>query len=260
MNQIDRLLKIMQQLRDPQNGCPWDQAQTYKSIVPHTLEEAYEVVDTIEREQYDELKDELGDLLFQVVFYAQIASEEQRFNFDDIARGISEKLQRRHPHVFADVTLAGVDEQTQHWETLKQQEREAKTETVLSALDGIARALPATTLAQKLQKRAARVGFDWPDWHGVCDKVQEELAELQSAWDDEQQRLDEMGDLLFACINLARHAGVDAETALRAANRKFERRFRYMEQQLLGQGQPLQQLDADSMEEAWQAAKQELAD
>ena len=253
---IQRLLEIMQQLRAPQGGCPWDLAQTYQTIVPHTLEEAYEVADAIERRAYDELQDELGDLLFQVVFYAQLASEEGRFGFSDIVTSICDKLERRHPHVFGDKQVSDAEEQTRHWEQLKADERKARAaQNPHSALDGIAHTLPAVSVAHKLQKRAAQVGFDWPDEKGVVDKVKEELAEIQQAWPDPARRAEEMGDLLFSCVNLARHAGVDAETVLRQANRKFEARFRAMEQKLEEAGQALSSASTDDMESAWQSVK-----
>lgn len=254
---IQRLLDIMQQLRNPDGGCPWDLQQTYRSIVPHTIEEAYEVADAIERDDYTELQDELGDLLFQVVFYAQLGKEENRFEFTDIVQSICDKLVRRHPHVFADTQVADVDEQTRHWEQLKADERQAKAQhtQVPSVLDGIAPTLPAVTMAHKLQKRAARVGFDWPDQHGVLDKVKEELQELEQAWSDPVGRAEEMGDLLFTCVNLARHAGLDAETVLRQANRKFAGRFRAMELQLDEQGQAIAESSAADMESAWEHVK-----
>lgn len=256
MRSIDRLLNIMQRLRDPESGCPWDRAQTYKTIVPHTLEEAYEVADTIEREDYAELRDELGDLLFQVVFYAQLAKEEGRFDFEQVATAIADKLERRHPHVFADKQFADAEEQTRHWEELKQQERADKaTQTRLSILDGIARNLPAMSLASKLQKRAAQVGFDWPTYAGVVEKVQEELVELQQDWADQDRREDEIGDLLFTCVNLARHAGCDPEMALRRANQKFERRFRDLEGLCHGQQRQLDQLSPDDLEALWHEVK-----
>lgn len=252
---MQRLLEIMAKLRDPQGGCPWDLEQNYRTIVPHTLEEAYEVADTIEREAFDELQDELGDLLFQVVFYAQLAKEEQRFEFDDIVTSICDKLERRHPHVFGEKQVADSEEQTRHWEQLKAEERKAKADKTHSALDGIAHTLPAVTVAHKLQKRAARVGFDWPDELGVFDKVSEELAEVREAWGNDERRAEEMGDLLFSVVNLARHAGVDAETVMRQANRKFEARFRQMEQALVKTGKKLEQLSIDEMEQAWQRVK-----
>jgi len=246
----------MQRLRDPDAGCPWDQAQTYKTIVPHTLEEAYEVADAIEREDYAELRDELGDLLFQVVFYAQLAKEEDRFDFEQVAAAIADKLVRRHPHVFADQKFADAEEQTRHWETLKQEERAAKADQSQSSiLDCIARTLPAMSLANKLQRRAAQVGFDWPDHTGVMDKVHEELAELQQDWADPDRREDEIGDLLFTCVNLARHAGCDPEAALRRANQKFESRFRELENRCHAQRRQLDQLSNDELELLWQQVK-----
>ena len=263
MADINRLLTIMSRLRDPESGCPWDRAQTYKTIVPHTLEEAYEVADTIEQEDFDALCDELGDLLFQIVFYAQLAKEESRFDFADVVKAISDKLERRHPHVFADAQFEDEQAQTRHWESLKQQEREAKANTSdgnarqeqASQLDGIARSLPALSLARKIQSRAAQVGFDWPDENGVFDKLQEEITELQEAWNDEQARSEEMGDLLFTCVNLSRHANVDPEQVLRQANKKFEQRFRSMESIALSELASLDSKSADQLESLWQRAK-----
>lgn len=254
---IGRLLGIMQQLRNPDGGCPWDLQQTYRTIVPHTIEEAYEVAEAIERDDYAELQDELGDLLFQVVFYAQLAKEDGRFGFTDIVQSICNKLERRHPHVFGDKSVLDAEEQTRHWEQLKADERLAKADETdfHSALDGVAHTLPATTVAHKLQKRAARVGFDWPDQHGVMAKVKEELQEIEQAWSDPAARAAEIGDLLFTCVNLARHAGVDAETTLRQANRKFEGRFRAMEHYLAEQAGTVVDATAEEMEQAWEAIK-----
>lgn len=261
MRSIDRLLQIMRQLRDPERGCPWDRAQTYKTIVPHTLEEAYEVADAIERDDFAELRDELGDLLFQVVFYAQLATEDGYFDFEQVAAAIADKLERRHPHVFADKHFDDAEEQTRHWEELKQQERREKsTSSPHSLLDGIARTLPAMTLAGKLQKRAARVGFDWPDYAGVMAKVQEELEELQADWADPDRREDEIGDLLFTCVNLARHADCDPESALRRANRKFERRFRALEAMCQARQQTLDELTPHELESFWRAVKKSHAE
>jgi ATP diphosphatase len=230
--------------------------QSYKTIVPHTLEEAYEVADTIEREQYDELRDELGDLLFQIVFYAQLAKEEQRFAFDDVVEAICDKLERRHPHVFGEASYSSAEEQTAAWEALKKQERTDKQpQRTSSVLGGIAHTLPAISLAQKIQQRVARVGFDWPDWQGVVEKVQEETDEVRHAWPDEQARQEEIGDLLFACVNLARHAGCDAETALRHANRKFIARFQQLESLALQDGVSLDEASLDALEALWQRAK-----
>ena len=259
MQPIQRLLYIMQCLRDPGTGCPWDREQTFQTIVPHTLEEAYEVADAIEKGDMAEVKDELGDLLFQVVFYAQLGREQGVFDFDAIATAIADKLERRHPHVFADVEIADAEEQTRHWEQLKAEERMAKATTTAaaSALDGVTHTLPAMNVAHKLQKRAAQVGFDWLDQRGVLDKLHEEIAEVQQAWAQDQMALqEEIGDLLFTCVNLARHAGVDSEAALRQANRKFEYRFRAVEQQLAKTETPLGQADIATMESAWCKAKQ----
>ena len=215
---LNRLTAIMARLRDPVHGCEWDRAQTWSTIAPYTIEEAYEVADAIARDHTADLKDELGDLLLQVVFHSRIAEEAGAFTLDDVAQAIADKMERRHPHIFG--SGGQLD-----WERSKAEERQAKGET--GALDGVAIGLPALTRAEKLQKRAARVGFDWPDPAGPRAKIDEELAEVAAAEDDAV--VEEVGDLLFAAVNYARHLGVDAETALRAANLKFERRFRAME-------------------------------
>ena len=258
MEPIQRLLQIMQALRDPEGGCPWDRAQTFQTIVPHTLEVAYEAAVAIERGDMADIRDELGDLLFQVVFYAQLGKEQGEFDFDAIATAIAEKLERRHPHVFGDRQYANTEEQNRHWEELKAEERADKSGAdAPSVLDGITPTLPALSLAHKLQKRAAQVGFDWPDHQGVLEKVQEEIAEVQQAWVQGQAALqEEIGDLLFSCVNLARHAGVDSETALRQANRKFSQRFRAVESQLAQTDTPLGVADIATMEAAWCKAKQ----
>lgn len=223
--QITRLLQIMQTLRDPQRGCEWDCRQTFETIVPHTIEEAYEVADAVERHDIDDLRGELGDLLFQVVFQARIAEELGHFTFEDVARAMSDKLEARHPHIFGDESLPG-GMREERWEALKAQERAEKGSA--SAMDGVATALPALLRAHKLQKRAARTGFDWADLDGPKDKLLEEVQELVEATSQDEV-IEEAGDLLFAAVNLVRAYGVDAEEALRAANRKFERRFRAME-------------------------------
>lgn len=249
----------MARLRDPDSGCPWDRQQTYATLVPYTLEEAYEVAESIAKGDYDELRDELGDLLFQVVFYAQIASEEQRFQFDDVATAITDKLVRRHPHVFGDQQVVNAEMQTVAWEQHKARERRAKAGAA-GALDGVAGALPALVRAQKLQRRAARVGFDWSDIQAVIDKVDEELRECRAELDggDATSALrEEVGDLLFACVNLARHAGFDAESALRDANTKFERRFRRVEAMLNAQGTTAEQSGAEQMNTLWEQVKGE---
>ncbi|MCO1583165.1 nucleoside triphosphate pyrophosphohydrolase, partial [Escherichia coli] len=219
MNQIDRLLTIMQRLRDPENGCPWDKEQTFATIAPYTLEETYEVLDAIAREDFDDLRGELGDLLFQVVFYAQMAQEEGRFDFNDICAAISDKLERRHPHVFADSSAENSSEVLARWEQIKTEERAQKAQH--SALDDIPRSLPALMRAQKIQKRCANVGFDWTTLGPVVDKVYEEIDEVmyeaQQAVVDQAKLEEEMGDLLFATVNLARHLGTKAEIALQKA-------------------------------------------
>ena len=259
MSAMNQLLEIMRRLRDPRAGCPWDREQTYHTLVPHTLEEAYEVADAIEQDELDHLPGELGDLLFQVVFYAQIAQEEGRFDFEDVARGISDKLVRRHPHVFADVEIDSAEEQTQAWEEHKRRERDRSAANgQAGVLDGVSRALPALVRAAKLQRRAARVGFDWPDVEGVIAKVREEQAELESELqaDAAPERLaEELGDLLFSCVNLARHLNVEPEAALRTANLKFEQRFRHLEAELQASG-GVEQASLQEMDAAWESAKQ----
>jgi ATP diphosphatase len=246
--QLDRLLSIMAALRDPLNGCEWDRAQRFETIVPHTIEEAYEVADAVARGDLAEIRDELGDLLFQVIFQARIAEEAGQFDFDDVARSISDKLEARHPHIFAGAEPPG-EARDERWEALKATERAEKGAT--SAMDGVARALPALLRSEKLQKRAARVGFDWPDAAGPAGKLSEEIEELAQASGDKQ--LEEAGDLLFAAVNLVRAYGIKPEDALRAANDKFERRFRAMEE-LAGGG--FANLTLDQQEELWQRVKQ----
>jgi len=259
MAAIDRLLQIMERLRDPERGCPWDRQQTFGSIVPHTLEEAYEVADAIEQEDWAALPDELGDLLFQVVFYAQLGREEGSFDFDAIAAAVSDKLVRRHPHVFGDETVADAADQSRRWEAHKAAERAAgPSADAASALDGVTGALPAVQRAGKLQGRAERAGFEWPRDEDLFAKVDEELGELRAEVDQQapQTRLEhEVGDLLFAAVGLARRLGVDPEAALRASNRRFERRFRHMEQRLDERGQAMARAELDELKAHWQAAK-----
>ena len=269
MYKLDDLLHLMARLRDPQHGCPWDLKQSYATIVPYTLEEAYEVADAIERGDFDHLREELGDLLFQVVYYAQLAREEGRFEFDAVVDGITRKLVRRHPHVFPDGDLYGKPDPAkleeaavkQRWEELKAEERAAKAaEPVqLSLLDDVPHALPALSRANKLQKRASQVGFDWADALPVVDKVREELDEVLEAMagGDTEAQAEEVGDLLFVVVNLARKLKVDPETALRAANAKFERRFRYIETALRDQGRSLEGTSLEEMDELWGAAKRD---
>ena len=256
---LQRLLTIMQQLRDPQQGCPWDKQQTFDSIAPYTLEETYEVLDAISRQDFVDLREELGDLLFQVVFYAQMAGEQQLFDFTDICNSICDKLERRHPHIFAGNERSDITEINRHWEQLKQQERQAKALT--SALDDIPRAMPALMRAYKIQKRCRNVGFDWTETGPVLDKVHEEIAEVMEEATrpviDPQRLEEEIGDLLFATVNLSRHLGSKAETALQKANDKFEKRFRQVEQIIAEQGLTMQQASLPQMEEAWQQVKKQ---
>ena len=260
-NPTARLRAVMAKLRDPDGGCPWDVEQTFATIAPYTIEEAYEVADAIRRGDMAGLRDELGDLLLQVFFHARMAEEAGHFNYDDVARAIADKMVRRHPHVFGDADIATAEAQTVHWEDLKARERAEKGETPAedaSALDGVAIPLPALTRAEKLQKRAARIGFDWPEAAPVIAKIEEELAELRAEMDGgtSQARLEEeMGDLLFAVANLARHLKIDPETALRRGNHKFEDRFRRMEKCLRAQGRDPADAGLDEMEAAWQAEK-----
>ncbi len=247
-DQIDRLLTIMATLRDPERGCEWDLAQDFGTIAPYTIEEAYEVADAIERGAMGELREELGDLLLQVVFHARMAEEAGHFAFEDVARAISDKMEARHPHIFGD---AGGQMSERRWEELKAAERDAKGAT--SAMDGVARALPALLRAEKLQKRAARVGFEWPDIAGPIAKLHEELGELAEAGTEEERVL-EAGDVLFAAVNVVRYYGIDPEAALRACNSKFERRFRGMEA-IAGDSFPT--LSLEEQESLWQQVKTE---
>ncbi|WP_415755079.1 nucleoside triphosphate pyrophosphohydrolase [Pseudomonas leptonychotis] len=267
MYQLDDLLHLMARLRDPQYGCPWDLKQNYATIVPHTVEEAYEVADAIERGDFDHLPGELGDLLFQVVYYSQLAREEGRFEFAQVVDGITTKLIRRHPHVFPDGDLYGavdvpkLDEAAvkERWEAIKAEERaeHAAAPEQLSLLDDVPNALPSLSRAIKLQKRAAHVGFDWPEALPVVDKVREELDEVLEAMseNDPEAIHEEIGDLLFVVSNLARHLKVDPETALRAANGKFERRFRFIEQALREQGRAMQDCALEELDALWGEAK-----
>ncbi|MFQ6018650.1 MAG: nucleoside triphosphate pyrophosphohydrolase [Kiloniellaceae bacterium] len=258
---IDRLLEIMARLRDPHGGCPWDVQQNFRTIAPYTIEEAYEVAEAIERGDMAALKDELGDLLLQVVFHARMAEEAGRFDFDAVASAISDKMIRRHPHVFGDERIGSAKAQTRAWEAHKAGERDAQAADSgrrASALDGVVLGLPALTRAAKLQRRAARVGFDWPEALLVLEKIAEEISELQKEIlnDGKIERIeDELGDLLFAVVNLARHLDVDPESALRHSNAKFERRFRSIEAKFGAEDRALSDVALDEMEAAWQAVK-----
>lgn len=253
---LTALLEVMARLRNPDNGCPWDREQTFATIAPYTIEEAYEVADAIERNDADALRSELGDLLFQVVFHARMAEERNWFDFAAVARSIHDKLVQRHPHVFADARFNSAAEQTAHWEELKARERAARASSDPSILADIPRALPALIRAAKLGKRASRVGFDWPNAKDVRAKVTEELHELDAA-QSPAEITDEFGDVLFALVNLSRHLNVDPEEALRAANSKFERRFRRMESLARERNLKLESLSADEWDALWREAKGE---
>jgi ATP diphosphatase len=266
MNELERLELLMHRLRDPQGGCPWDRRQTMQTLVPHTLEEVYELVDAIEREDVDHLREELGDYLFQAAFYAQLAAENGWFTLQDVVRGLVDKLVERHPHVFPDGCLDGrradstaMDEATiKHtWEALKQDQRLRRRQH--GALADVPLALPAVQRAQKLQRRAARVGFDWPNVEGVRCKLDEELGELDAAAaDSDPRRIEhELGDLMFTCVNLARHHDLDAEQLLAAANRRFETRFAAMEAQARREGADFECLSPAGKEVLWERAKTE---
>jgi len=272
---IEDLKTLMARLRDPETGCPWDTRQSYRTIVPHTLEEAYEVADAIEREDYPHLKDELGDLLFQVIFYTQLGREDGHFDFDGVVDHLVRKLVRRHPHVFPEGTLESrIDPDNrpdeawikESWERIKAEERAMKpapeASAELSRLDGIARTLPAMARAEKLQKRAARHGFDWPNVGPVFDKLHEEIDELKEAWEAAQTGAgdpdaveDELGDLLFVCVNLARFMKVNPEQALNRTNHKFDARFRAIERVLEREGRDMDEESLEALDAVWQAVK-----
>lgn len=252
-----QLLDIMQRLRDPENGCPWDIKQDFSTIAPYTIEEAYEVADAIARESMTDLKDELGDLLFQVVFHAQMASEQGSFDFNDVHQAVCDKMVRRHPHVFADVEIRDEVHQTQVWEDYKTEERKQKGEH--SLMDGIPAGMAELQRSVKLQKRAGKVGFDWDSAESVMHKFDEELAEMRSAMAaaDRDAMEDELGDLLFVATNLARKLDIDPGSALRRSNAKFEQRFRAMEESAGGHA-GLESMDLDAMEDLWQKTKKQL--
>ncbi|WP_286831433.1 MULTISPECIES: nucleoside triphosphate pyrophosphohydrolase [Kordiimonas] len=260
---VDDLLEIMRKLRDPDGGCPWDLEQSFETIVPHTIEEAYEVDEAIRHHDMESLKDELGDLMFQVVFHAQMAMEAGHFAFDDVINAISDKMVRRHPHVFGDASIETADAQTAAWETQKAKERQKKADEqgkIASVLDGVSISLPSLLRAVKLQKRAARVGFDWPETACVLNKMQEEAAELVEEYKkgtDKDRLKEEFGDLLFVMANLARHMDIDPEEALRGGNAKFERRFHRIEALLAEKGKEPAQSSLEEMDRLWDQAKAE---
>jgi MazG family protein len=255
MSSIDRLLQIMSRLRDPQRGCPWDLQQSFATIAPYTIEEAYEVGDAIERGDLHALRDELGDLLFQVVFHSQLAQEQGAFDFGAVVDAICDKMERRHPHVFGDASIETAQAQTVAWEAQKRRERAAKHASVLA---DVPLSLPALTRANKLGKRAAQVGFEWPDVNGALAKVEEEVRELKDEvmhGSDGSAIADELGDVLFCIVNVCRYLHVDPEAALRATNAKFERRFGYVEQRLREQGRTPDQATLEEMDRLWEEGK-----
>jgi len=261
---VDELLRIMERLRDPEFGCPWDRKQDFRSIAPYTLEECYELADAIEQDNLPHIADELGDVLFQVVFYSQLGREIQAFDFDSVVDGIARKLLRRHPHVFADGDIEGyvageisTDEVKANWEAIKREERAGRADTVTRILDDIPRALPALPRAQKLQKRASNVGFDWQSVDGVMEKLDEELAEFRQALNvgAGDNIREELGDVMFSLVNVARHLGLDAESVLRQANDKFETRFSKMEDAASQSGVSLDEESGEQLESRWVQAK-----
>ena len=263
MKELERLLLIMKSLRDPENGCPWDKEQTIDSIKAYTLEEAYEVVDAIERNDIDGLRDELGDLLFHIVFYSEMADEDKHFNFHDVVKQVNQKLERRHPHVFSDLKVGNVEQVKTLWEQIKQQERnDAANEAdnkPINLLDDIGKNMPAVKRAEKLQKRAATVGFDWTDSQDILNKIDEELNELRHAL-QEPNKIDniseELGDLMFCCVNLARHYKIDSEVSLRDTNEKFVSRFNYIEETLKKRDKSLSDATLEEMDALWNEAKE----
>jgi ATP diphosphatase len=258
MSNINKLLEVIRKLRDPQGGCPWDVEQDFSSIAPYTVEEAYEVADAIERDDMGDLRDELGDLLFQVVFHAQMAQEAGLFDFEDVAATISDKMTRRHPHVFGSESERAQGKQDGSWEKIKADERSNAADA--SSMAGVAKALPALTRAEKLGKRASREGFDWPDRQGAREKISEELEELEEAAGtrDTAHIEEELGDVLFAVVNLARHLDIDPEKALTGANHKFERRFRDMEVAVADTGKRFKDHNLEVLDQFWRAAKKRV--
>ena len=260
---LKNLMDMMTALRSPESGCPWDKKQTYQSLTPHTLEETHEVIDAIENDNYQNLKDELGDLLFQVVFYAQIAREEKLFDLVDVINHLVDKMQRRHPHVFANRQFETEAELSSHWENVKSLEKQNTDQPAgsNSVLDNVPASMPALSRAQKLQKRAAKTGFDWNNIDQIKDKIHEELSELNAAIESNSHREKEheIGDLIMATVNLARHLEIDAEQALRLANRRFTKRFQFMENHFDSKGKHISDSEIDELERLWQTAKNNLS-
>jgi tetrapyrrole methylase family protein/MazG family protein len=256
---LDPLVEVMQRLRAPE-GCPWDQMQTHESLRRYLVEETYEVLEAIDQGNWEHVKEELGDVLLQVVFHAEIAAENRRFDINDVIAAVTEKLIRRHPHVFGAVQVENAAEVSINWEKIKERERELIGEEFKSVLDGVPKGLPALTRAEKIQAKAAKVGFEWDEISGAMDKVLEELQELQAAWEKEDHSAVhlELGDLLFALVNVARYLDVDPEMALREATDKFIARFHYIEETAARQGRELADMDLEEMDQLWDAAKKEL--
>ncbi len=262
MKELEKLLLIMKSLRDPENGCPWDREQTIDSIKGYTIEEAYELVDAIETNDIDGIRDELGDLLFHVIFYSEMADEDKHFNFEDVVKQLNQKLERRHPHVFSDIQLENSGQVKELWEQIKQQERNSTASNKNKLLDDVGKHMPAIQTAARLQKRAASVGFDWKESKDIIKKLEEELKELRQAMDNPaniEHISEELGDLLFCCINLARHYQIDSELALRSTNNKFIRRFNYIEETLGKQNKSLDEATLEEMDVLWDDAKLKLS-
>jgi len=261
---LEQLINMMQALRSPNRGCPWDRKQTYQSLTPHTLEETHEVIAAIELNQTESLKDELGDLLFQIVFYAQIADEENKFDLTDVIEHLVEKMQRRHPHVFGDKEFSNEEELKLHWEKIKKSEQQstASDQDFTSVLDNVPQSMPALARSQKLQNRASKTGFDWNDLSRVKEKLDEEILELnQAIADDDKKNIQhEIGDIITACVNLARHLDVDAEQALRLANLRFTNRFNYIEEHFFKSNKDILASSLEELETLWQQAKDHLQD
>lgn len=258
---MQALLAIMARLRDPNKGCPWDLEQDMHSIIPHTLEEVYEVEEAIATNNMRDLPDELGDLLFQVVFLSHLAQEQSLFNFQDVVKSITDKLIRRHPHIFGNATITSAEEQTASWEAIKAQERKGKKSAPVSVLDDVPYALPALMRASKLQKRASQVGFDWDNVQDVIAKLEEEIGELKEAIEQKNpvNMKEELGDMLFAMVNIANHLNIKAEDALRGTNRKFIQRFQYIEQKMQEEGKQWDEMSLQELDTLWETAKSKLA-